>query len=881
MDARPLREDHGRTFAFAGGTEARGNARKVSGSYYTPDSLVEALLDTALDPVLDRAEAQGGADAILSLNVIDPACGSGHFLLGAARRMATRVAQLRDNDDPDYPAAMRDVARNCIHGVDRNPMAVELAKVALWIETVEPGKPLGFLDANIQCGDSLLGVFDLQALDEGIPDEAYKPLTGDDNETAKWFAKRNKAEKIGQGSFDWAHGSGRLPPAKLAADMVDLRHLPEDTVEQVEAKRQRFAAWTNNPKRWATRVACDLYIAAFLLPKRGGVPANANSAMIPTTAHVRTRLGGGGIYGPLEAAAIEAAQCARAFHWPLAFPEVMLTRGGFDIVLGNPPWDVLQLEEQHFFQGLAPHIASVVGEARKVAIQKLADDAPEIFRQYEVALRSVEALSQWIRASQRFRLSAVGRLNAYALFAELALSATRTGGRVGLITPAEIVSSESIKAFFQYIVGQELLRSVFGFENEEFIFPGIANVNKFALVTLSRTPREKTSLEFAFYLRKIGDLADPERSFTLTKSEFIDLNPNTGTCPTFRSREDARLTKDISRRVPVFVDERPGEETNVWDVRFAAMFNITTSSGLFVGAKAIRDADRANSFDSKSEFWPLYEGKFVWHYDHRFSSYHNLGRAKGRGGRGLPPVTREEHADPLFSITPRHWVRRAAVEQRLSELEWKKEWLVGWRDVSNAKVERTMVPCIFPRTGVADTLPLLFCDKDIELICALVANLSSLTLDYIARQKTSGSHLTQMNLLQFPVLPPSAYSHSDLEVIARKVLELTYTSHTLAPFASDLGFVGPPFAWDENRRSYLRADLDAWYALAYGLSRDELRYVLDPKEVKGANYPSETYRVLQKNEIANFAEYRTARLVMGAYDQFVSEGMRPRTEGYR
>jgi hypothetical protein len=191
-------------------------------------------------------------------------------------------------------------------------------------------------------------------------------------------------------------------------------------------------------------------------------------------------------------------------------------------------------------------------------------------------------------------------------------------------------------------VEQELLRSVFGFENEEFIFPGIANVNKFALVTLSRSPREKTSLEFAFYLRKIGDFADSERRFTLTKSEFIDLNPNTGTCPTFRSREDARLTKDISRRVPVFVNERPGQETNAWDVRFAAMFNITTSSKLFVGGSAVRDADRANSFDPKSEFCPLYEGKFVWHYDHRFSSYHNLGRAKGRGGRGLPPVTKDE-----------------------------------------------------------------------------------------------------------------------------------------------------------------------------------------------------------------------------------------------
>src|ERR1019366_7568745 len=223
---------------------------------------------------------------------------------------------------------MRGVARNCIHGVDRNPMAVELAKVALWIETVEPGKPLGFLDANIQCGDSLLGIFDLKALEEGIPDDAYKPLTGDDKETAKWFAKRNKMEKAGQGRFDWASGGGGLPPARLAAEMDDLRHLPEDTVEQVEEKRKQFDVWSNNPKRWATNVGCDLYTAAFLLPKTGGVPANASTSTLPTTGNVRTRLGGKSLDGPLEAAAIEAAEYARAFHWPLAFPEVMIARGG-------------------------------------------------------------------------------------------------------------------------------------------------------------------------------------------------------------------------------------------------------------------------------------------------------------------------------------------------------------------------------------------------------------------------------------------------------------------------------------------------------------------------------------------------------------------------
>ena len=162
-----------------------------------------------------------------------------------------------------------------------------------------------------------------------------------------------------------------------------------------------------------------------------------------------------------------------------------------------------------------------------------------------------------------------------------------------------------------------------------------------------------------------------------------------------------------------------------------------------------------------------------------------------------------------------------------------------------------------------------------------MANWLAIPFDFVARQKMSGINLTFGYLNQFPILPPFAYTEADLAFIVPRVQELTFTSHSMAPFARDLGYEGPPFAWDEDRRAQLRAELDAWYALAYGLSRDELRYVLDPKDVMGADYPSETFRVLQKNEIAKYGEYRTQRLVLAAYDALVGQGMRPRTEGYR
>ena len=254
--------------------------RKTTGSYYTPDSLVQLLIKEALDPVIDRkvAENPNDPETLLALRVIDPACGSGHFLLAVAHKIARRLAELRHAGSPtigQYRHALREVARHCIHGVDRNPMAVELAKVALWIDTIEPGRPLGFLDANVRCGDSLLGVFDLEALRQGIPDEAYKPLTGDDKETARHLAARNRAEKAGQGTLDFGGGRHGLPaPPPLADTSRALRALPEDSVEQIAEKQRRVRAAEADPARWRWRVAADLYIAAFLTPKTGGVPAN-------------------------------------------------------------------------------------------------------------------------------------------------------------------------------------------------------------------------------------------------------------------------------------------------------------------------------------------------------------------------------------------------------------------------------------------------------------------------------------------------------------------------------------------------------------------------------------------------------------------------------
>ena len=897
LELVPTRENEGRIFTFAGGAEARGNARKISGSYYTPDSLVQCLLDSALDPVLERTEAEGGADAILDLNVIDPACGSGHFLLGAARRMATRVAQLRNSDAPDYNAAMRDVVRNCIHGVDRNPMAIELAKVALWIESVEPGKPLGFLDANIQCGDSLLGVFDLKALDEGIPDDAYKALTGDDKDTAKYFAKRNKDEKKGQGTLDFIGGGGMLPPAKMAATMHDLRHLSEDSVAQIAEKRRRFAAWEADPKRYATKVACDLYIAAFLLPKKGGVPANANSVTVPTTSHLRTRLGGGQIYGPLEAAAVDAAGFARAFHWPLAFPEVMIGKGGFDVVLGNPPWERIKLQEQEFFASRDQDIANAPNAAARTKLIKALAEADagsparQLHQAYETAKRVAEASTVFFSSpkdedptkiglakaskARRYPWTGRGDVNTYALFAEHFLNLANDKGGAGVIVPTGIATDATTAPFFGHLVSSRRLSGLIDFENRERIFVDVYFRVKFCLLTLGSNVQEA---EFAFFLTDPLQLEQKERRFTLSPAQIARINPNTKNASVFRARRDAELTAMIYDRVPVILEEEKGSDGNPWSISFMGMFHMSNDSGLFrTNAQLSADGWKRYGISwirgeglPKSQMDPLYEAKMLHQFNHRYADYAMADEKVGVDYREIPHADPETLADENYEITPRYWIPNANVLEGLNSKEWRRDWIVGWRDITNATNQRTLVSCLAPAVGYNDKFHLVFPRSDTERISAFYANLNSLALDFFTRQKLGGTSLKHFVFKQLPILPPSAYSEADLAFIVPRVLELSYTSHSMAPFARDLGYEGSPFAWDEDRRAQLRAELDAWYALAYGLTRDELRYVLDPKDVMGADYPSETFRVLQNNEMKKYGGYRTQRLVLAAYDQLAA-----------
>jgi hypothetical protein len=334
--------------------------------------------------------------------------------------------------------------------------------------------------------------------------------------------------------------------------------------------------------------------------------------------------------------------------------------------------------------------------------------------------------------------------------------------------------------------------------------------------------------------------------------------------------------------MPVLIDEGKGAAGNPWGFEYATkLFDMADDSGLFRTAAQLAEAgflreganwiaalgprrQRSAQIGGEVDRWlPLLEAKLIHLFDHRWATYED-GDSRD--------VTSSEKADSAFELTPRYWVPEREVEKRLRAKGWSRGWLMGWRDITNTTSERSVVATTFPRSGVGHTLRLMAVGQPVEQASAFLANGTSLLLDYVAKQKIGGTHLTVEMWKQFPILPPSAYTEADLAFIVSRVLELTYTSHAMAPFARDLGYDGPPFPWDEERRALLRAELDAWYARAYGLTRDELRYILDPADVKGADYPSETFRVLKSNELKKHGEYRTQRLVLEAWDRMEADG---------
>ncbi|WP_328976044.1 Eco57I restriction-modification methylase domain-containing protein [Streptomyces canus] len=903
--------------------EVAGNSRKTTGSYYTPSSLIECLLDTTLDPVIDDAvkrgeqrAAEGGrpdpaddiVDELLSLTVCDPACGSGHFLVASARRIAKRVASVRErNPEPTVDAvrhALHEVVARCIYGVDLNPMAVELAKVSLWLEAMEPGKALGFLDAHVKRGNGLIGATP-KLLADGIPDDAFKPIEGDDRKYAAGLVKRNKAQRGGQDEllFD----TDTLPGnERYAAELARITTAPSDLLEHVRAQEDAYRAYTESTSYVQDVHAADAWCAAFVWAKHDGTPE------APTDQVFRAlrRRDQSSVSDATHAEILHLRDEYCFFHWHLEFPEVFSVPesgidvragtgwiGGFDAVVGNPPWERVKLQELEFFAQRSPQIAAAKNAAaRKRLITELREDpdSARLYAEFEAAKRRAEGESHFMRVSDRYPLTGRGDINTYAVFTETDRTLTSWRGRTGVIVPTGIATDATTQFFFKDLVTKGHLTAIYGFENEERIFPAVHHDRPFLLFCMQGSGSPDSPVSLAFRVRQVTQI--PERSYTLTGRDIQLLNPNTGTCPVFRGRRDAEITLGIYHRIPVLVNETADERHgNPWGISFTTMFHLSNDSHLFrpnaeVGETfddLVRDGWHVNGnvlVRGDERLLPLYEAKMLHHYDYRFSTYEGATDKQLAVGT-LPRFTVQQHQDSCAAPMPRYWVpeddiltgqfdkkgeevKLPGVRSRLAAKRWGRSWLLGWRDITNVGNERTMIATIAPTHGFGNSFFLALPSQPSHAPL-LAAVWSSMSCDYAVRQKIGGTHLTYGYVEQLPI-PTPAQLAPHASAVRPRLLELTYTSHDMASFARDQGDLGAPFRWDKDRRAIIRAELDALFFHVYGINRDDAAYILD------------TFNVVRDNDMKEHGIYRTKELILTEFDRMSAAGLTletPLTEG--
>jgi uncharacterized protein (DUF433 family) len=679
---------------------------------------------------------------------------------------------------------------------------------------------------------------------------------------------------------------------QLHEGYLELESIVQDNLEAIGRMAGQFEQVRRNV--YHEEQACNIWTTAFFKTY-----TEIEDPTNPTSEKLALYFNSPSQFGRLTDQAFALKEKYKFFHWPLEFPDVW-AQGGFDVMLGNPPWERIKLQQQEFFATRESAIASAANAAaRNRLINELPQTNPGLYVEYIDAMHGAEATGKFLREGGRCKLTAVGDINTYSIFAEIFTSLLNKKGRSGFIVPTGIATDDSNKAFFGNLVEQNKLVSLFDFENREKIFPDVDSRYKFSLLTIAGSNIGIVPARYGFFLTRVEHLQDHLRIFSLIREDFLRLNPNTKTCPVFRTSVDAALTAKIYKQVPVLINETTNQ--NPWSAYYIRLVDLGDHKD---------DIELFHLRDLSIHNVPVYEAKLFWQMDHRLSSFDDVSSDDIVNGTPRPFLSLEKQ-NSHASVLVRYYAKKVLEQELLKKYpDYTKSYFLVWRDVSNATNERSSISSIIPKALASRSCPAIGFDHDLQP-ALLVANLNSIIYDYFVRQKISGVHFNWGLVKQTPIIPPENYSSNILPIV-KNSLELIYTSWDIKPFADDMwnnaddslkevikqqwqsnaattgghvwmppewcadygfrqeetaGCPLPPFKWDEERRAELKAELDAIYAQLYGLSTKDLRYILDPQEVYGAEFPGETFRVLKEKEMRQYGEYRTRRLILEAWER--------------
>ena len=939
------------------------------------DHLGQLAKKTSLNPGdWDALDAQDPASLMLELKICDPAMGSGHFLVALVDDLADRVleamatASLSVNAQPwaahlveagrpwqspvlqrvagirrtiqgnartrgwavtdaqldDRHIVRRMVLKKCIFGVDKNNMAVELAKTALWLHTFTVGAPLSFLDHHLKIGDSLHGERldtvqrDLQNLGALLLSSEFDRLG---------LAAKNIAQVADLTDVDIAEAELSKQLASEAAQQVAPIHAVLDFWRALRwlvpgwpvAKLAQLPRLLKLPTDAAQR---EREVQAGQHPEYAGLRRLFSPGHNLVTVIAAGRLDG-------EDAATQAANAllasARAlarketfFHWWTTFPTVFGASGkglsngapgGFDAVIGNPPWDRIKLQEVEWFAERSPAIAAqpraadrkrMIAALAGVSMKQTATHTPpleDLWALYQAASARAETNARVVGngklGSGDFPLLGGGDVNLYSLFVERAQALAAPGGLVALLTPSGIAADKGAAEFFRSLSGTGRLGALFDFENRKVFFPDVHASFKFCTLVFGGPERRFKETRCAFYLHHIdeletvdeqGETSESERVLRLTADDFNRVNPNTGAAPIFRSRADADITLKLYAQHPVLVrhgafSASTGQAPDVktWPVKYHRMFDMTNDSGLFLKAEELAEqgwkrAPLNRWTKGKAVALPLYEGKMVQMFDHRAADVvvntANLHRAAQQEA-----ISQVEKASPKRYPTPQFFVLASQTQANAYE------WALGFKEITAPTNVRSMIATVLPRAGFGNKVPVLLPldltrEEAAAAVCTWAANLNAFAFDFVLRQKLQGQTINLFILEQLPVIAPARFQEplpaafaqamraaqlmnghhpqpTVADFVLPQVLALSYTAHDLAPFARDLGYVDaagavlPPFVWNEEERRARLAALDALFFYLYGLNTQDATHIL------------QSFPIVREQDEKAFGRYRT------------------------
>ena len=895
-------------------------ARKDSGSYYTPDDLVGLIVKETVEPLvrrlMDEFESRAGelaesefpedimlgslkesdpAERLLELKICDPAMGSGHFLVCLVDFLADsvisamadsealvenyvsplneRIERIRNriianaqnrNWSVDYEhfedrnVIRRMVLKRCVYGVDRNPMAVELAKVSLWLHTFTPGAPLNFIDHHLRCGNSLFGTWVKEGLGKAKENGGRLLLGERLNQAESTAAHMQIVEGLTDEEISEAHRSADI-----------FRGIKRDTAPLDSFLSLIHAFDWLNIKECEDKEALNAFLVGTL-----GDPVDIALGK----SDIKNGKTQSKHFTELFRKAWELITEERFCNWQVMFPGVWSDwdsfglHGGFDAVIGNPPWDRIKLQQVEWFAARHPEIAHAPRAAdRKRMIAQLEKEKNPLAGDFYRAKQRAEQTSRVARTCGDYPLLSGGDINLYSLFVERSMKIVKPDGMVGLLVPSGIASDRTSARFFKKVATEGKLKAFYDFENKKVFFPDVHASFKFCVFIAGMQSVEKPA-RCAFYMHQIAELNDPERCFPITSEELTLINPNTGTMPIFRSRRDAEITREIYKRMPVLVDRSSGEEVKTWPVKYIRMFDMTNDSELFRTREDLEEKEKAypiggNRFGSPKGDWvPLYEGKMVQAFDHRAASIFINLENQHRPAQ-TKPTTLKEHQNPEWFPESRFWVQGGKISFP------EAPYLLGFKHVTATTNVRSVIATFIPGVGAGNSLPILSAEEISSAdSIAILANLNCILLDFIARQKIQGQNLNLFIVEQLPVVPLGHFEtvlfgpKTAGEIVREAVLELVYTAHDMAPFARDMGYVDengevkPPFLWDEERRLRLRAKLDAVFFHLYGVTdRDDIRYVFS------------TFPIVEAQETKAYGSYRSCEICL-AYMNALESG---------